>query len=554
MRESIEARKIDGLESINLLFVDDEIAILDSLKRLLMREPYGKFFANSAAEGLDIIEAEDVHVVVSDVKMPVMDGMTFLKEVRRRKPQIVRMVLSGAADLDQIVDSINNGEVYRYILKPIQIVKEFRATLLQAVELYNIKQQRFQLFEELQASNTKLREWQQKMQKELGLAGALQRKVLSVAPYIDSQMEIFSAYEPHISVGGDLFDVFSLSGGKVCVIIGDVAGHGVAPAMLSMLLRVLAGETAQAMHDKGPAAVCNVIHQRFLQYVQDPEFYATLFMGFFEPDISAWRCISCGHPQAFVYPQNPDIDLNKGVYPVGLAIGPSEIADSSDEIILPVHAGMNIVLYTDGLVESHKTSPNESCPAIDLSKVISTTLESRALNPARRIMEKVQDHGCELNNDDCSVLTINHVDMKDILWSGRVELSLVYAEKIARDIHDLFLEQGWADSFAWSVRMVVHEFAVNIIDHSGLSQGQDFYLSVRLKEGLCRIVFLDKGKEWDYLSTKSLMHKNPLYSERGRGLEILSQLCRDVLIFRRSGVNHSLFTVINDDAASIVKS
>ncbi len=543
MQKSIESRDIQETQNINILFVDDEIEILDSLKRFLIREPYGKFFANSAAEGLEIIEAEEVHVVVSDVKMPVMDGITFLKEVRRRKPYTVRMVLSGAADLEQIVDSINKGEVYRYILKPIQIVKEFRATLLQAVELYKINQQRYILLEELQQSNMELRKWQEKIQKELGLAGALQRKVLSLDPYIDSRMEIFSAYEPHISVGGDLFDVFSLPGGKVCVIIGDVAGHGVAPAMLSMLLRVLAGETAQAMHEKGPAAVCNVIHQRFLQYVQDPEFYATLFMGFFEPEASVWRCISCGHPQVVLYPHDYDIDLDKGVYPVGLAIAPADIAHRSDEIVIPTRPGMSMVLFTDGLVESHKTAPEKRCKAVDLREIVGSSHTSRALNPAGRIVELVKEQGCDISNDDCSVLTIYHVDPKDTLWSGRVKCSPEYVEDCARNIQELLLQQNWPESSSWAVRMVVHEFGVNITDHSGLSKGRDFYLSVRLNNDVCRILFLDTGKLWNYVSVKSIMDKNPLDSERGRGLEILSQLCRDIMIFRRSGTNHSLFTV-----------
>ncbi|WP_291322259.1 SpoIIE family protein phosphatase [Desulfonatronospira sp.] len=543
MQESIDPREIKGIENINILFVDDEIQILDSLKRFLLREPYGKFFANSAAEGLEVIEAEDVHVVVSDVKMPVMDGMTFLKEVRKRKPHIVRMVLSGAADLDQIVDSINKGEVYRYILKPIQVVKEFRATLLQAVELYQIKQQRFLLLSELQQSNMELLKWQEKIQQELNVAGALQRKVLSMDPYIDSQMEIYSAYEPHISVGGDFFDVFSLSGGKVCVIIGDVAGHGVAPSMLSMLLRVLAGETVQAMHEKGPAAVCNVIHQRFLQYVHEPEYYATMFMGFFDPEDSVWRCISCGHPQAVLYPHDSDVNLEKGVYPVGLAIAPADIAHTSDEIVIPALPGMSIVLYTDGLVESHKTAAEKKCRPVDLQEIVGSSQVSQALNPAGRIVDLIKEQGCDISNDDCSILTIYHKDPENSLWSGRVQCSPVHVEDCARNIQELLLQLNWPENSSWAVRMVVHEFGMNIIDHSGLPKDQDFFLSISLNNEICRILFLDAGKEWNYVSVKSIMDRNPLDSERGRGLEIMSQLCRDIMIFQRSGTNHSLFTV-----------
>jgi CheY-like chemotaxis protein/serine phosphatase RsbU (regulator of sigma subunit)/HAMP domain-containing protein/anti-sigma regulatory factor (Ser/Thr protein kinase) len=544
---SDRARSYFSMKQINVLFVDDQQTILDSLKHVLIKEPYNKLFALSAARALEIIEHTDVHIVVSDIRMPEMDGLTFLRKLRLRHPHIIRLVLSGTANMDEIIELINSGEIYRYILKPIKMVKELRSTLIQAVELFQVKQQRLDLFKDLESKNHELRIWRDKIQNELNLAGALQRKVLSINPFLSTRLEIFSAYEPHISVGGDFFDVLSLPGDNVCVFIGDVAGHGVAPAMVSILLKVLIQETVHGMYDQGPAAVCNVIHQRFLRYVDNPESYATLFLAFFDASTDSWHCVSCGHPPMLLHPQIQDIDPDKGGFPVGMAIAPSSIVSRDDEIVIPASPGMSMILYTDGLIEAHKTSTIKNCPAVDLSNLIPAGIQSGVLNPAAEVLSLVKEQGCDLSNDDCSVLVIQHLNPEDSLWSGEMDLSKTKAEEWAETIGEMLTKRGWPEKSAWSVRLVLHEYALNIIDHSRLPEGERFKVRIRFSGDACRILFLDNGREWGYPVRKSMLEHRPLDSERGRGLEIISRLCSDVVIFRREGINHALFTVLRHD-------
>ncbi|UCV01860.1 HD domain-containing phosphohydrolase [Dechloromonas denitrificans] len=105
-------------DNLTLLFVDDEPSILSALRRLFRPHGYRIMMAESGAAGLEILEREVVDLVISDMRMPEMDGATFLKHVRQRWPEVMRILLTGYADITSTVAAINEGEIYRYISKP----------------------------------------------------------------------------------------------------------------------------------------------------------------------------------------------------------------------------------------------------------------------------------------------------------------------------------------------------------------------------------------------------------------------------------------------------
>ncbi|MBA5686758.1 HD domain-containing phosphohydrolase [Rugamonas apoptosis] len=104
--------------SATLLFVDDEPNILSSLRRLFRPRGYKVLTAESGAEGLEVLAREAVDLVISDMRMPEMDGARFLAQVRQQWPGTLRLLLTGYSDIQSIQDAINCGEIYRYITKP----------------------------------------------------------------------------------------------------------------------------------------------------------------------------------------------------------------------------------------------------------------------------------------------------------------------------------------------------------------------------------------------------------------------------------------------------
>jgi len=101
-----------------ILLVDDEPNVTDALKRAFRHEPYDLLTATSAFAAQQILERQHVDVVVSDEQMPGMSGSKFLSSVRKQFPHTIRMILSGQASLEAAVRAINEGEVYRFFLKP----------------------------------------------------------------------------------------------------------------------------------------------------------------------------------------------------------------------------------------------------------------------------------------------------------------------------------------------------------------------------------------------------------------------------------------------------
>jgi len=145
-----------------LLCVDDEANILSSLRRLFHKDGYRVLTAGSGAEGLRLMEGESIDLVISDMRMPEMDGAAFLAQVRARWPDSLRILLTGYADIASTVAAINQGEIYRYISKPWDD-NEVRLIVRHALERKLLEREKARLEaltkkqnEELQALNASL--------------------------------------------------------------------------------------------------------------------------------------------------------------------------------------------------------------------------------------------------------------------------------------------------------------------------------------------------------------------------------------------------------------
>ena len=101
-----------------ILIVDDEENVCHALRRSLRKEGYELFFGHEPAEGLEVLKKQPVDMVISDHLMPNMTGLEFLKLVRDRYPDVMRLILTGHADMQTAIDAINQGAIYRFLTKP----------------------------------------------------------------------------------------------------------------------------------------------------------------------------------------------------------------------------------------------------------------------------------------------------------------------------------------------------------------------------------------------------------------------------------------------------
>ena len=140
-----------------LLLVDDEPGILSSLRRLLRPGGYSIHTAESGQAGLDILEHEPIDLVISDMRMPEMDGARFLEQVRMRWPATMRILLTGYADVSSTIDAINRGEIYRYIAKPWDDT-DLLLIVRDALERPRLRRENARLLALTQAQNEELKE------------------------------------------------------------------------------------------------------------------------------------------------------------------------------------------------------------------------------------------------------------------------------------------------------------------------------------------------------------------------------------------------------------
>jgi response regulator RpfG family c-di-GMP phosphodiesterase len=140
--------------SINVLYVDDEVHNLNSFKAGF-RRVFNIFTAESAAEGRKILEVENIQVIITDQRMPVMTGIEFLESIIPDFPDPIRILLTGYADINAVIDAINKGQIYKYIQKP-WMDEDLRINIEKAYEIYALRKENRELTEQLLLANKQL--------------------------------------------------------------------------------------------------------------------------------------------------------------------------------------------------------------------------------------------------------------------------------------------------------------------------------------------------------------------------------------------------------------
>ncbi|XOZ32887.1 HD domain-containing phosphohydrolase [Halomonadaceae bacterium KBTZ08] len=194
-----------------ILFVDDEEAILNSLRRLMRRHDYDCWFASSGREGLAILEQTPIDLVVSDMRMPEMDGAQFLTEVRNRWPFTVRFLMTGYADMSATIDALNLGGINRYVSKPWD-----NEALIEAIEeglrIRKLERQKKKILDQSREQNQKLQKLNEELEQRVNertralesRTADLQKAFRQLENSYDAFVRVFSsviASRPHLVKG-----------------------------------------------------------------------------------------------------------------------------------------------------------------------------------------------------------------------------------------------------------------------------------------------------------------------------------------------------------------
>ena len=139
---------------INVLYIDDEVHNLTSF-RAAFRRMFNVFTAESAEQGRLIIEFEEVHVILSDQRMPKMTGIEFFESIKDEFPDPIRILITGYTDINAVIDAINRGQVYKYLTKPWN-EEDVRIYVEKAYEVFRLRKDNLKLTNSLIDVNEKL--------------------------------------------------------------------------------------------------------------------------------------------------------------------------------------------------------------------------------------------------------------------------------------------------------------------------------------------------------------------------------------------------------------
>lgn len=160
--------EITQMPPANLLFVDDEPNILKSLKRLFRGAEYNILLAENGEAGLEILTDNPIDLIISDMRMPQMDGAEFLARAAERWPNIIRILLTGYADMESTINAVNKGKIYSYCSKPWED-NELKILVNNALEQKRLLDERQRLFAIIEQQNQELKEFNDQLENKVQL-------------------------------------------------------------------------------------------------------------------------------------------------------------------------------------------------------------------------------------------------------------------------------------------------------------------------------------------------------------------------------------------------
>jgi two-component system, probable response regulator PhcQ len=152
----LEIRIRGGFMNSCILLVDDEPNVLSALMRELADEPYEIVTALSGEEAMNLVSDRSFKVIISDERMPGMDGASFLAAAKEISPLSVRMMLTGHASIDATMRAINDGEIYRFFMKPWNSL-ELKQSIRSAIEKFDLEDENRRLLKVVKRQSQELR-------------------------------------------------------------------------------------------------------------------------------------------------------------------------------------------------------------------------------------------------------------------------------------------------------------------------------------------------------------------------------------------------------------
>lgn len=326
-----------------ILVVDDEedlqLLIKQTFRRKIRANEIEFIFAFNGYQALKALEDHnDVDMILSDINMPEMDGLTLLNIVKDKYPLLRTVVVSAYGDMENVRTAMNNG-AFDFVTKPIDFT-DLEITMNKTLEDVGKLRQAAEYRDKIVA-----------FEEEMKIGQRIQNSFLPKEMPIIDNWEIDAFYKPAREVSGDFYDVFILENiNRVAFVIADVCGKGVGAALFMALIRSLIRTFSN--HDKSDEHTIENITRRIQNYLEknhdETGMFVTLVIGFLNPIDGKVTYINAGHNPPVIISNNSII---KTLLPGGPALG--VFPDSKYKVdSFTISSGQTLFLYTDGVTEA----------------------------------------------------------------------------------------------------------------------------------------------------------------------------------------------------------
>lgn len=319
----------------SILVVDDDEGVLRAVSRILSRRQGRVVEARSGSAAIEASRAEAFDLAIVDVRMPEMNGFDLMRVLKRNRPDIDVIIMTGnVEDPDEnLLRAIDEGAYY-FIHKPFDR-RVLLALVQRCLELRRLREERERFLE--------------RVGRELEEARQFQLSLLPPNEYRARGLEIAARYQASNELAGDIYDYAETRTGGVSILVADVAGHGTSAAMVTGVVK--AGFRASHVDDFEPCKVVERIREGIRDF--DPGRFVTLFSARVHPDRDELLYVNAGHPEGYVLGADGGLRALESTGP----ILSSALHDfPCEQLSAPFGSGESLLLYTDGVTEARSAT------------------------------------------------------------------------------------------------------------------------------------------------------------------------------------------------------
>ncbi|MCY4162602.1 MAG: SpoIIE family protein phosphatase [bacterium] len=377
-----------------ILVVDDEPdvepLVLQRMRRHIRSKEYDFVFAQNGIEALEKLnEDPTIDMVLSDINMPKMDGLTLLQQLPGVNPNLRAVIISAYGDMDNIRTAMNRG-AFDFVTKPIDF-NDLQITIARTVD--HLAEWRSAL-----ASRDQL----VALQNELGIASQLQQSILPKHTLASSSFEVAAEMEPARNVGGDFYDYFTVED-EIGLVVADVSGKGIPASMFMMSSRTALKGSAIGVRE--PEAVLTEVNNQL--HADNPTFmFVTMVYALFNPNTNTLTYSIAGHdPPLLVKADGTvrELESTKGV-----ALGVTSNVEYSQQSV-KLDPGDTIFLYTDGVTEA-MNAENEQFGMNRLTETFNGVTLTTPDDANQRVLEQVHNFAAgAVQSDDITCLALRRL-------------------------------------------------------------------------------------------------------------------------------------------------